>query len=181
MRLTYTVTFHGPFRVSTGQARTGVDAAVDPQALLPASSIKGIMRASAHRLIPDDLVEAVFGAPGAPSPWAWTSGRFDERPTIADRVRIALTDGVATEGALLINEEVWARSCTFTIDQTHHLDDETRTLHRDVLDFAARSTHFLGADRRRGLGSVTIDGDSDIDVAQLAQRILEIRSAAGGR
>jgi CRISPR/Cas system CSM-associated protein Csm3 (group 7 of RAMP superfamily) len=181
MRLKFTVTFHGPFRVSTGQARIGVDSAVDRAALLPASSIKGIMRASAHRLLPDDIVDSVFGAPGTASAWAWTSGHFAEAPVVADRVRIALTNGVAAEGALLINEEVWASSCTFAIDQTDHIDEQSLAIHTDVLEFAARSTHFLGADRRRGLGSVTISGDTAVDVAQLAERILNLRSRAGNR
>lgn len=90
------IEFHGPFRIGTGLAAPGVTGGVDPANLLPASTLKGLMRASATRLLPErqDLVEQVFGMrpadppagigdvgrePGAArgfdgaSPWHWSS------------------------------------------------------------------------------------------------------------
>lgn len=102
VRLWVDIAFHGPFRVGTGLAAAGVTGGVDPADLLPASTLKGLMRASAARLLPDrpDLVEQVFGmrpadrpaglgntgrepraARGfdAGSPWHWSSAAVHHR------------------------------------------------------------------------------------------------------
>ena len=75
--LSFQVRFHGPFRVGTGHGREGVDAAIDPDDPLPASHLKGLMRASARKLLlpADSLLDEVFGpgetgatAPGPGTP-----------------------------------------------------------------------------------------------------------------
>ena len=73
--LGFTVTFHSPFRVGAAYARDGVDAALDHEDPLPPDHLKGIMRAAATDLLGTDhpAVQAVFGSPRAPSPWAWSS------------------------------------------------------------------------------------------------------------
>ena len=69
-RLRVDIAFHGPFRIGTGLAAPGVTGGVDPADLLPASTLKGLMRASAARLLPQrqDLVEQVFGMRPADPP-----------------------------------------------------------------------------------------------------------------
>jgi len=176
VNLDFHIRFHSPFRVATGTARAGVDSAVDPRALLPGSSLKGLMRAAATRLLPEAVVNEVFGTPGDAGPWVWNSAEFANTPIIKDRVRIALEDGVAAEGSLLINDEVWVDTGSFLIEQVAHLSEEQRDQHVTVLEFAARSVHLLGADRRRGLGSVTITRTHPVDSATLAARILELRT-----
>ena len=39
--ITFTLTFHGPFHVGTGNPEAGMDRPVDRGALLPATSLKG--------------------------------------------------------------------------------------------------------------------------------------------
>ena len=45
------ITFHGPFRIATGAAADGLDDTFDPDNPLPASSLKGLMRAHAKNLL----------------------------------------------------------------------------------------------------------------------------------
>ena len=76
--ITFTVTIHGPFHISAGESGDGADNVVDRDNPLPASSLKGLMRAAAADLLglPDTLIADVFGAPGpAGSPWRWSDGR----------------------------------------------------------------------------------------------------------
>lgn len=77
-----TLTFHSAFRVGTGDADGTAHATIDRDEPVPASSLKGLMRASAERLLPyrPEVVEAVFGTPRRPSPWHWSPARFDRPP-----------------------------------------------------------------------------------------------------
>ncbi|GGZ83507.1 hypothetical protein GCM10010389_21700 [Streptomyces echinoruber] len=77
-----TLTFHSAFRVGTGDADGTAHATVDRDDPVPASSLKGLMRASAERLLPyrPEVVAAVFGAPRRPCPWHWSPARFDRSP-----------------------------------------------------------------------------------------------------
>ncbi|MEU9774278.1 RAMP superfamily CRISPR-associated protein [Streptomyces sp. NPDC047968] len=154
-----TIAFHGPFRVATGTGRPGLDAAVDRDNLLPASTLKGLMRDSAERLLPGlpRLVEAVFGGPHHPTPWGWEAARFPSgqdpeppgdathsdagadnrpghRPVVTTRARVRLDEdsGAALHDHLLYGEEVWAHSAEFTV--TRHgplLDTGGPPLDRD--------------------------------------------------
>lgn len=159
-----TINFHGPFRVATGTGRPGIDAAVDRNNLLPASSLKGLMRDSAERLLPGlpRLVEAVFGGPHHPTPWGWAAARFTgEQPVVAARARVSLDEdlGAAKRDHLFYGEEVWARAAEFTINQHGPLpetDSPPLDLdgHLAVLACTAAGVHSLGAERRRGMGWV---------------------------
>jgi CRISPR/Cas system CSM-associated protein Csm3 (group 7 of RAMP superfamily) len=77
-----TLTFHSAFRVGTGDADGTAHATVDRDDPVPASSLKGLMRASAERLLPyrPEVVAAVFGTPRRPCPWHWSPARFDRPP-----------------------------------------------------------------------------------------------------
>ncbi|MCB0990942.1 MAG: hypothetical protein KDB16_08190 [Acidimicrobiales bacterium] len=179
--ISFDIHFHSPFRISSGLAAPGVDAAVDPQQPIPESSIKGVMRAGAVRLgVRRALIDAVFGTPSAPSPWAWQPVTFVSAPVTSRRARTPINPqtGTVRPGALLIAEEVWCDRAAFTIDQRLHLSaDDVRT-HRAVLVLAGRSVRSLGATRNRGLGWVSIapnepaehDGDVDLMLSLLEAR-----------
>ncbi|MEU5524516.1 RAMP superfamily CRISPR-associated protein [Streptomyces sp. NPDC047860] len=174
-----TMTFHGPFRVSTGQGRPGIDATVDPENLLPASTLKGLMRRSAERLVPDlpDLVRTVFGSPRQPTAWSWKSAVFPEEPTIAVRARVRIDEktGAATRAHLMYGEEVWARTAEFSVTRHGLLPESlgpemSEDDHLTVLACAAAGMHSIGADRRRGLGWVQCaTADPGLDEALVAR------------
>lgn len=165
--LLFTIHFKTPFAVTAGQTGDGVDARVDPDQWLPASSLKGLLRAEAeHELrIPAWLVEEVFGSSTARrggSPWAWSDAEFDTQATSGRRARIKIIDdGRSDEGNLLVAEYVWATSATFTVESQRPMTDDDAGRHRLVLRAAARSVTSLGAARRRGQGWVSITDQDD--------------------
>ena len=173
------ITFHGPFRVETGSARDGIAATVDRDELVPASSVKGVMRASAKALLPSrlELVDDVFGdatenGPRRASPWHWSAAVFDTEPAYEHRARIAIdpTTGAARPEFFFLGEEVWATAATVDITQHRRLDPDTRDRHLTVLACSAAGVHALGADRRRGLGWVSVRPvDPPLDEAMLAK------------
>ncbi len=61
--LRFVIDFLSPFRISTGAAAAGVNATIDRNDPLPATSLKGVMRATAKQLLGEDaeLVGQVFG------------------------------------------------------------------------------------------------------------------------
>ncbi|WP_329543353.1 hypothetical protein OG548_45885 [Streptomyces sp. NBC_01356] len=77
-----TLAFHSAFRIGTGNADGTAHATIDRDTPVPASSLKGLMRASADRLLPyrPEVVDAVFGTPRRPCPWHWSPARFDPPP-----------------------------------------------------------------------------------------------------
>jgi len=158
------IEFHTPFRVASGRAGDGSDVTVDTAALLPASSVKGIMRSAARDLLkfPAALVEVVFGDAWHPSPWAWSDARVLDTagnlPGIRPRARIQIDahTGTVTRGALVIADEVLATRGEFTIDRAGWIGPGDIGTHETVLLAAARAVTAVGGDRRRGLGWVTI-------------------------
>ncbi|MGW1144460.1 RAMP superfamily CRISPR-associated protein [Streptomyces sp. NPDC002454] len=178
-----TITFHGPFRIATGRGRPGINAVVDPDDLLPASSLKGLMRDSAERLLPaaPGLVTAVFGGPQHPGAWGWDpvefTGGAGSGPVVVTRAHVALDEetGTARHDHLRYAEEVWARTAEFSVTQYAPLpgtDGPALTVadHRTVLACAAAGVHALGAGRRRGLGWVRFTPEEPtVDEALLAR------------
>lgn len=160
----FEIQFHTPFRVASGQAGDGSDVTVDAAALLPASSLKGVMRSAARDLLkfPADLVEAVFGTARQPSPWAWSEARVlgaaGDAAGIRPRARIQIDPGtgIVRSGALLIADEVLATRGEFTIEQSAWLEPAGARRHEMALLAAARAVTAVGGDRRRGLGWVSI-------------------------
>lgn len=153
-----TIQFHGPFRVATGTPRPGLNNVVDHDVPLPASSLKGVMRQSARILgVPVTLADAVFGTARIPSPWAWSNAVVEEvEHTVRARVAIDPETGAARTDFLAFGEEAWAPAATFEITRTGYLDPDTVENHLAVLACAAAGAHALGADRRRGLGWVSM-------------------------
>lgn len=171
-----TLTFHGPFRVATGEARRGVAVTVDDGDLVPASSLKGLMRASASLLLPGrpKLVNAVFGTAWHPSPWHWGPVDFGDPPTKHERARVSLDTktGAARPHFLLVGEEMWPATGgdgSFDVSRQGFLTHTDIRRHEIVLAVAAAGVHALGSDRRRGLGWVTMVAESPrVDDALLA-------------
>lgn len=91
-----TVLFHGPFRVATGVATPGTDETVNREDLLPASSLKGLMRASAVRLLPHrpELIHRTFGLRRRVGPRTPTEGQewADDAATSASPLAVARAD-----------------------------------------------------------------------------------------
>jgi CRISPR/Cas system CMR subunit Cmr4 (Cas7 group RAMP superfamily) len=164
VEVNFEIIFHTPFRVASGRAGDGSDTAVDRVALLPASSIKGLMRSAARDLLrfPADWVDKVFGTPWRPSPWGWSDASvLGSRGAEAEvrsraRIRIEAETFTVTPGALLIADEVYAASAGFSVDRTGWIDPDDATMHEAVLLAAARAVTAVGGDRRRGLGWVTV-------------------------
>jgi CRISPR/Cas system CSM-associated protein Csm3 (group 7 of RAMP superfamily) len=160
----FEIVFHAPFRVGAGRASGGSDITVDHGALLPASSIKGLMRSAAHDLLrfPADSVNAVFGTGWSPSPWSWSDAHVLDTtggaPAVRPRARIRIDpeSSVVAPGALLIADEVLAARAGFTIDRSGWIEPGDSWRHETVLLAAARAVTAVGGDRRRGLGWVTI-------------------------
>lgn len=175
---------HTPMRIATGRAQRGLDAVLDPERL-PASSLKGVMRAAAREVLGLDeaAVAAVFGAPGSPSAWAWSDAELPDGPDkeITTRVRVPIdaSTGVAATGGMLHAEELWLDApISFTIEQVAALDDADRQA--EVLAAAAMAVKGVGASRRRGLGWTTwrpsIDG-KPVDARSLAATIIAMQGA----
>lgn len=154
----FVIAFHSPFRVSTGHAAPGLDAGVDAANPLPASSIKGVMRATATQLLGASAIVAdVFGSPKRESPWLWhdATGTWDP-PKPAARVSMDNDTHAAAHDMLAMQEQIGAETAHFTITQRHPLHEHTLDKHHLVLAVAGQATRSLGGDRRRGLGWVTI-------------------------
>lgn len=180
-----TIHFHGPFRIGTGQARLGLGATVDRSDPIPATSLKGLMRASAERLLlrhRPDVIWAVFGAPRQPSPWHWGPVDFPgvAEPIVARRARVMLDPrtGTAVASQLLIGEEFSVPGATarFAVERFDvlpaGLDEHT---HLAVLACAAAGVHEIGAGRSRGLGWVnctTTDPAMDDETLDVLEGLL---------
>ena len=169
----FTIQFHGPFRAGTGESGRGADDTIDPSDPLPATSIKGAMRAAAIGIgIDKTLVAEVFGKEADASPWAWTSGRgwtwagggTDPTPEQRIRIRINEDTGTVEEGGLFNVEALWPEKCEFVVDRIGFIAPSRTVVHEAVLRSAGRAVHSLGADRTRGLGWVTVTADDDTTV-----------------
>lgn len=178
--LEFTIRFRGPFAVATGSAGGGIDQCVDPARALPASSLKGLMRAEArHRLgLREQTVAEVFGDHRQqPASWRWTDARIpDLEVGLWSRVRLD-SQGRSDEHALMFGEQCWAKIATFAVVQLQPLDAGAEERHILLLRAAARHVSSLGKHRRRGMGWVSItDGLpwSDDD----SQRLIALRAEA---
>ncbi|MFI1334559.1 RAMP superfamily CRISPR-associated protein [Streptomyces sp. NPDC020845] len=189
-----TIHFHGPFRIGTGDSRPGLGATVDRTELVPTTSLKGVMRASAERLLlpkRPDVVRAVFGAPRQPSPWHWGPVEFaggPAEPGISSRARVELDPqtGTAIPSHLVVAEEVTVPSATarFAVERFDvlpaGLDEST---HLAVLACAAAGVHELGAGRSRGLGWIsctTADPTVDDETLDVLEGLLAQPTPEGG-
>ncbi|MEV6229055.1 RAMP superfamily CRISPR-associated protein [Saccharopolyspora shandongensis] len=179
-RLNFTITFHSPFRVALGHGGNGAHDAVDIEDALPATSLKGVMRATAKTLLGtrNSVIDEVFGSSATPSPWKWSSARpvGDWHPVKpAARVRIDEETGAASEKMLVLAEQTGAERANFTITRIGRVEPQDLPTHEAVLVVAAQATRSLGAWRRRGMGWVGIDCDREPD-EQMVTRFLELKA-----
>lgn len=159
--LSFEITFLSPFRISTGEAAPGLDATIDPDNPLPATSLKGVMRATACTLLGEraPIVDQVFGSAEQPCPWHWSDARplgGWVPPSVTARLKIDTKTHTATRDMLALAEETYAPRAVFQIMATAHLEPAQLELHGIVLAVVARATRSLGAARRRGLGWVSL-------------------------
>ena len=161
----FTIVFHGPFRVASGAASDGLDAAYDAANPLPSASLKGLMRDQAKRVLGVDLavVGEVFGTAAASSPWWWSDAEIDPGPpgrSGAERIRTQLqihpTTSTAIDGTLRTSGELWPASARFEVRQRLTVPPDRLALHEIVLSASAGAISALGSDRRRGLGWVSV-------------------------
>lgn len=182
--LDISVTLHTPTRIATGRAARGLDAVVDTE-VIPASSLKGVMRSAATEILdlPAQTVNRLFGgAGGQTSPWAWSDIDLAERDcVIGTRVRIPIdpVTGVAAEGGLFHAEELWVdQALAFTITQvlgtSNPRDDAI------LLAACAMSVKGIGAARRRGLGWTTMSAGiagTRVGALEAARAVVRARGA----
>ena len=182
-QISFTVTFHSPFRVGSAYARDGVDAALDRHDPLPPDHIKGLMRAAATDLLGLRTAEVddVFGSPAAPSPWAWSSAQpVGDGWEFSFRHRVAIDRDAhsARKDHLVLGEQAWVRQARFTIQSVGALTEAARDRHVLVLRCAASAVHALGSWRRRGLGWVGVAPDDEPVSANDVAKLLELAGRA---
>jgi CRISPR/Cas system CSM-associated protein Csm3 (group 7 of RAMP superfamily) len=170
----FTIVFHAPFRVATGAASDGLDADFDPANPLPSSSLKGLMRDQAQRVlgVGPALVAEIFGSPRAPSPWWWSDAAIDFGPPGCDgaervrsQLRIDPDTFTAVDTALRTSGELWPSGAGFEVRRRRPVPDGEAASHEAVLCASARAITALGSDRRRGLGWVSVIPDTPWDDA----------------
>lgn len=172
IEVSFGVVFHTWFRVGAAYPRDGVDVAVDHRDPLPAEHLKGLMRAEARWLAGlgyggAELVDAVFGTPGSPSPWRWSATEPDRSWTYTTRQRTKI-DGdthTALKDHTVSGELSWAPRASFRLAQVCAVDDVHTQL--TLLRVAGASVHGVGAWRRRGLGAASIIPDPQVSAADL--------------
>jgi CRISPR/Cas system CSM-associated protein Csm3 (group 7 of RAMP superfamily) len=165
----FTLRFHTPFRVATGTASDGLNEVHDPVNPIPASSVKGLMRANAKLILRVDKAvrDEVFGSRRIRCPWWWSDVMLDSSASsIRTRLGIDPETGTAAEGALFTASELWADSGWFEVLDRDRIDPQRRDLHIAVLKASALAITSFGADRRRGLGWVGITPESPWDDTQ---------------
>ena len=183
--LRFRITFATPFRVSSGEAAPGVDATIDPAEPLPASSLKGVMRATALDLgAKTSLVDAVFGSPSWPCPWAWSAAAAVDgwaEPQTASRVALD-EHHAATRDMLALAEQTMAGAAEFTISQqgrcaaphSGRSEEDALRAHVALLSVCGQATRSLGAARRRGLGWVQIRCASPVVTREHVELVLGV-------
>jgi hypothetical protein len=177
--LTGTVTFHGPFLVSSGLSAQGVDLRSRTDAKVPAASIKGVMRAAARDVlgISPELIAQVFGVPGTEGVWAWTHAGSGEDFVVWTRTRNRLDSAthMTVDEALAVTDEVYAkRPLPFRIEPIGPVTDEQRLL----LVASAFAVTSIGSGRNRGMGAVTVRLDHPISAADLVEFVTSHRRPA---
>lgn len=181
VRLTFAVDFHGPVRVGTGRAAPGRDDTVDPTRV-PASTLKGLMRAEARRLFPPARVDAAFGVGRRPTAWHWSDLTFTENQDTAVTARLRIDEDThsAAHGGLFRTEHLWPAGGGFQITRMAALTGVDERDQADVLTAAALAVHNIGADRTRGYGWVSVRPAHAAVTQEFLDRVLALATPPGG-
>jgi hypothetical protein len=179
----FSIVFYSPFRVATGAASDGLDGAFDPANPLPSSSLKGLMKDQAKRVLKVDaaLIDEIFGSAKTPSPWWWSDATVEfgaPGSGGAERVRTQLQINqetfTAADKALRTSGELWPSTAHFEVRRRRRIAEDQAARHEAVLCASARAICALGSDRRRGLGWVSVVSDTPWDDA-MQQLLLSSR------
>jgi CRISPR/Cas system CMR subunit Cmr4 (Cas7 group RAMP superfamily) len=156
--LRFEIDFHGPVKVGTGRAGGGRDDTIDPDLPLPASTLKGLMRAECLRLFGPQHTERAFGVARSPSAWHWSDATLtpDPQVLVGARVRLDSDAGAAERGGLFLTEHIWPDSAAYSVIRMARLDPDQAEQQADVITASALSVHSIGADRTRGFGWVSV-------------------------
>lgn len=180
LSVTFTVTFHSPFRVGASSGDDGLDLMVDAAEPLAGDHLKGLMRAAARdvlRLTASSISE-VFGSRSRPSPWAWSAAEPDRMWELGTRHRVAI--GEATHSALkdhlVLGQHAWSPTATFRVDQKLFVETDRHAAQVALLRCSGATVHNVGGWRRRGLGWVGIAPEPTITSSDL--RLLNRAGAA---
>ncbi len=183
----FTIVFHSPFRIASGAASDGLDAAYDAANPLPSSSLKGLMKDQAKNVleISAGLLTQIFGSPDTQSPWWWSDAAIDPGPPgraalgrVRSQLQIDRDTFTAADKTLRTSGELWPSSARFEVRRRGAIPDGGLALHEAVLAASARSISALGSDRRRGLGWVSVIPDEPWNDAR-HQLVLSARSSHG--
>lgn len=174
--LTFVVRFHQPFLVASGNAGRGLNTLGHAGAPVPASQLKGAMRAAAQHVLCIDQkkLKPIFGSAeekgkrATSGAWGWSNlGPTDAFIRwSAARNRIDSVTGTVMHEALAFEEELWQKpgaTATFCIDRLKPLEPDMVQQHIAVLQAAACATTALGHNRNRGMGAVTIRPKKTLD------------------
>lgn len=190
--LRFRVDFCGPFHVGAGSANQGLDRILDRENPLPATSLKGLMRAAAsERLrINPFLCEKVFGTSSTPaggcrhgSPWRWSDAELADG-NFQRTARIRITDeGITDRGFLMLGETLWAKHADFTVELAQLIPVEQLAVHRIVLRACALAIDGIGGGRRRGEGWVSVtqvddNGNAIAWTRDDSAEVLKVREAS---
>ncbi|MFB9733444.1 RAMP superfamily CRISPR-associated protein [Ornithinimicrobium kibberense] len=174
--LAFTVHFHSPFLIATGQARAGFDATVDLVDPLRESHIKGLMSDAAARVLglPPRRLEQIFGSAEVPSPWHWFVVPADgEAGAVApaERFRVSIDPDThtSTQDMLLRARVGQTRQAQFRVDRIDCTGSEQARAEALALTAAARAIHLLGGMRRRGFGWVGVTGGVELNQDSLRE------------
>ncbi|MGW0359277.1 hypothetical protein ACWDXV_34240 [Nocardia nova] len=170
--LTFTMDFHRPFRVGASHGRDGTHQTIDPDEPIGAAHLKGLMRAAARTrlLLPDTVVDRVFGSTTSPCPWSWEPARPESdwgTTKLRTRISIDPEHHATIEDHLVVAEQLaTCTRATFTVTRYRHIAAGLDS-HLLVLRCAGAAVHNLGAWRHRGLGWVGITPDPAVTAADI--------------
>lgn len=180
--LVFEVRFHSPFRVATGAAAEGLDTVLNLADPLPGSNLKGLMRDAARQPLRADpgLVNQVFGSQFDESPWVWcgaepVAGGWGQA-SVRARLEIDEHTHTAKEDLVAFGQILEPSGpARFQILRRGAVADADLPAHTALLRACAAAVKHLGAERRRGLGWVTVVPAAPITAGDLAL----IRSQGG--
>ena len=164
-QLVFTLDFHRPFRVGASHGRDGTHQTVDTDEPIGAAHLKGLMRAAARTrlLLPDSVVERVFGSTAAPCPWSWQPvAPVSEwgSPKLRTRISVDSEHHATIEDHLVVAEQLSGASrASFAVTRHRYIAAADLETHLLVLRCAGAAVHHLGAWRHRGLGWIGITPD----------------------